>query len=181
MAVQTLVIAAGAALFVVFLLARPARIYFRLRGRRVIACPENHQAVGVILDARYAALSAIRHDPQLRLSNCSRWPEKQDCGAPCLSQIAAAPQDCLVRNLLVHWYGGKNCALCGLPFGNLDWNAAKPAALLPTGVSLQWDDIPAEALGSALENAKPVCFSCHTANRMVREHPELVTRREPER
>jgi hypothetical protein len=177
MAVQTVVIAALAILFIAILLARPARIFLKFRGRRVISCPDNHQAAGVIVDARHAALSALGHSPELRLSTCSRWPEKQGCGAPCLSQIAASPEDCLVRNLLVKWYEGKDCALCGQPFGGVDWAAAKPAVLNAAGVSLEWQEIPSEELFRTIETAKPVCFACHTANRMAREHPELVVDR----
>ena len=39
------------------------------------------------------AASALLGPPELRLTACSRWPEKAGCGQPCLSQIAASPQE----------------------------------------------------------------------------------------
>jgi len=43
------------------------------------------------------------------------------------------------------------------------------------GVSVEWSEIPAETLQETLATAKPICFACHTARKMLREHRELVS------
>ncbi len=177
MPVQAAVILAIALVFVALVASRQARAWFRYRGARVVTCPETRKPAGVEVDARHAAGSALLGAPQLRLSSCSRWPERAGCGQPCLSEIALSPEDCLVRNILENWYEGKTCASCGQVFGSIEWSAAKPALLLPNQVSTEWSKIAAEALRDTLETARPVCFACHTANAMVREHPELVVDR----
>jgi hypothetical protein len=49
--------------------------------------------------------------------------------------------------------------------------------LLLTGQeSVEWNEIPADKLAETLA-AGPICFASHSANRLVREHPELVTDR----
>jgi len=174
--VQAALVVAIAAVFAVLVLTRLARAWRRYRGRRVIACPETRQPAGVVVDARHAAATALGGAPELRLSSCSRWPERAGCGQPCLSQIAAAPEDCLVRNILAKWYEGKTCASCGRAVGMAEWLAA-PALMGADGVSLDWSQVPADKLQETLAASRPVCFACHTASTLVREHPELISDR----
>lgn len=148
--------------------------WLKFRGQRVVQCPENMRPAGVVVDARHAAATALGKQPDLRLASCSRWPEHSACGQECLRQIEAAPADCLVRNILVHWYEGKQCASCGQPFGEIQWANAKPALLVSDKVAVEWDQVPAEQLQATLDSAKPICFACHMASRLVREHPELA-------
>jgi hypothetical protein len=169
-----LVIVAG---IIAILLVRQALAWWRYRGQRVIVCPENKLDAGVVVDAGRAAATALLGAPELRLASCSRWPEKAGCGQECLSQIAAAPEDCLVRNIVSRWYEDQNCIFCGRPFGVIDWTAAGPALLEPSRAEVEWSEIPAEKLHETLATAKPVCVACHLANKMVREHPELVVDR----
>jgi len=49
--------------------------------------------------------------------------------------------------------------------------------LLTGQESVEWNEIPADRLVETLAAGLPICFACHTANRLVREHPELVTDR----
>src|SRR5689334_8242766 len=98
---------------------RVGRIWWKWHGRRAITCPDSHEPAGVSLDVRHAAATALKGDPELRLARCSRWPEKFDCGQDCLFQIERTPEDCLVRNILIHWYEGKNCVWCGRPIGEI--------------------------------------------------------------
>lgn len=151
--------------------------WLRFRGARVVACPENLRPAGVHVDERHAALSALKGRPELRLSACSRWPERRDCGQACLAMIEASPENCLVRNILTEWYQGKACACCGRPFGEIRWSVQKPALITADKNSVEWSRIPAENLREILETALPVCFGCHMANTLVREHPELVVDR----
>jgi hypothetical protein len=175
--VQLLVVIAIAVLFLAILAGRQIRFWYSYRGQRVVTCPESQKPVGVVVDAVHAAVTSVTGQPQLRLTECSRWPERAGCGQPCLGQIAVAPEDCLVRNILSKWYEGKTCACCGRRFEHVEWNAAKPALMKAEGVSADWSQIPAETLRDTLATARPVCFACHTATKMVREHPELVVDR----
>ncbi len=176
MPVQLFVLAI-AVLVAGIVLWRLASAWLKYRGTRVITCPENRRPAGVSVDARYAAATALGRSSELRLSLCSRWPEKAGCGQQCLTQIAASPEDCLVRNILTRWYRGKVCATCGRPFGEIDWTAQKPALLRTGKVSVEWDAVPADTLYEVLAASLPLCFACHMANRLVREHPELVVDR----
>jgi hypothetical protein len=155
---------------------RAAIAWLKYRGRRVVACPENSRPAGVQVDATRAALNLFGK-PDLHLSSCSRWPERAGCGQQCLSQIEASPDGCLVRNMLVKWYEGKDCVSCGKPFGKIDWNGAKPALLRADKKSVDWNQVAAEELPETLSAALPVCFACHMAITLVREHPDLVTDR----
>ena len=73
--------------------------YVRYRGTMVITCPETRKPAAVEVDTSHAALTAAFVEPDLRLKNCTRWPEKKDCGQECLLQIEVAPEGCLASNL----------------------------------------------------------------------------------
>jgi len=149
--------------------------WWKFRGRRVVTCPENERPAGVSVDVRHAVATALGKAPELRLESCSRWPERAGCGQQCLSQIEASPEGCLVRNILLAWYAGKACQVCGLPIGDIALAGAKPAVLRADGVSMEWQEIPADRLQETLSQATPICFACHTAKRMMSEHPGLVS------
>jgi hypothetical protein len=149
-------------------------IWWHERGPRAIVCPENLRAAGVTVDARHAALTGFAGRENLRLSSCSRWPDRAGCGQQCLTQVESSPEGCLVRNILVKWYEGKSCSLCGKPFGEIEWSGQKPALVRADKVSVEWSRVPAEQLTETLETASPVCFACHMANTLVRERPDLA-------
>jgi hypothetical protein len=65
-------------------------IYRRYAGSRLVACPENQQPAAVNIDVRHAAATGIDGCPDLRLSDCTRWPERSNCGRECLSQAVQA-------------------------------------------------------------------------------------------
>jgi hypothetical protein len=62
------------------------QIYRRYAGARAVTCPENHQQVAVTLDAMHAAISGLGGPPDLRLADCTRWPEKWRCDRGCISE-----------------------------------------------------------------------------------------------
>ena len=165
-----------AVLAVAMVVGRFLLVWLRSRGPRAITCPENRQAAGVSVDQGHAAWTGLKGAPEVRLSSCSRWPERQGCGQECLAQIESSPDGCLVRNILTEWYRGKVCGCCGRSFGEIQWAVQKPA-LYSADKSVEWSQIPAEQLRGILETAVPVCFACHMANTLVREHPELVVDR----
>lgn len=173
-----LILGAAILLAVLVVLGRAfMRVYLKYRGDRVITCPENQRPAGVKVDASRALFTTLEGKPDLRLKSCSRWPERQDCGQQCLRQIEAAPEDCLVRNILTRWYEGKTCAVCGKPIGEIQWADHKPALLDTEHKTIQWQDVPAEAVPDVLATHQAVCWNCHVVNRMLSQHPELVVDR----
>ncbi len=62
----------------------------RYSGWRRVTCPENQQPTAVSIDARHAAASGIHGHPDFRLCDCTRWPERAQCGQPCLDQAIHA-------------------------------------------------------------------------------------------
>ena len=150
------------------------RVYLKLRGARVITCPENQLPAGVEVDASRALFTTLEGHPEVRLKSCSRWPEKRDCGQECLRQIEAAPEDCLVRNILAKWYAGKVCAVCGKPIGEITWTDHKPALLNKEHQTVDWQDVPAETVPDVLATHQPVCWNCHVVKSLLAHHPELV-------
>ncbi|HUB79749.1 MAG TPA: hypothetical protein VMB03_13175 [Bryobacteraceae bacterium] len=161
----------------VIIVGRAIRLWWTWRGARVIGCPENHRPAGVFVDAAHVAANPFGKSPDLRLSSCSRWPERAACGQECLKQIEAAPEDCLVRTILAEWYAGKHCASCGHPFGNISASGAKPAILCADKNSVEWNQIPAERLPETLAAGSPICFACHMGSLLIRTHPELAVDR----
>ncbi len=153
------------------------RAFLKFRGDRVITCPETHQPAGVRVDAVHAAFTAVEGNQGLRLKTCSRWPERQDCGQQCPSQIEASPESCLVRNILTNWYHGKKCALCGTPIGEINWADHKPALLDASQKTIQWQDLSPEQVPAVLKSHRPVCWNCHIVNSLITQHPELVVDR----
>jgi hypothetical protein len=151
-----------------------ARQYTRLRGTRAVRCPENNDTVSVEVDTGRAALTGAFGRTRFELTDCSRWPERRDCGRQCLAQIETAPVDCLVRTKLGAWYEGKSCAVCGKAVGPVDWTQHRPALATPEHRTIEWDEVRAEQLAETLVTHKPVCWDCHITETFRRNHPELV-------
>jgi hypothetical protein len=151
--------------------------WLRYRGTRIVVCPENREMVAVAVDATHAAFTAGPGRPDLRLSSCTRWPEKRSCGQECLGQIESAPEACLLRSILTDWYQGQSCAFCGRAFGAVSWHDHKPALLAKDGTIVDWAGFPPEQVVDVLAEHRPVCWDCAVAEGFRRAHPELVTDR----
>ena len=172
-----LLIATLLALTVLFVAGVAAFEYFRYRGDRFVTCPENRKRVAVKVDAAHSAIAAALGNPQLRLSECTRWPEKQDCGQECLRQIELAPAECLVRNEVSHWYEGKTCVVCHRAIGAVRWHDHPPALVGEDYRTVEWKDVPLDRLPEYMETHQPVCWDCHIVQTFRREHPEMITER----
>src|SRR6266571_4953162 len=92
------------AVFVIVGLSRALRTYLKFRGKRLVSCPETHKPAAVRVAAGKAALEVTVGNHQLRLSECSRWPEREVCGQECLAQIQEAPKACLVWTIISRHY-----------------------------------------------------------------------------
>ena len=176
-AVTVLALAVG--LFV-FRAIPGVRAYFTYRGKRVVTCPETKQTVAVDVNATEAAAGAFLSEPTLRLSTCTRWPEREDCGQDCLKQIEADPANCLVWNIVAKWYEGKSCVFCGKPIGPLHHLDHVPALLEPSFKTVEWKQVSPEQLPKVFTTCQPVCWNCHVTESFRRIHPELVTERKLE-
>lgn len=153
----------------VFLLAYFGPRYLRIRGKRVVTCPENREAAEVDVGAAKAAMGA-----GFRLTDCTRWPERESCGQECLAQINAARDGCLVRERLAAWYAGKNCVYCHAPLSEIEWHEHRPCVLAPDGGLLEWHELSPAQIAGGLEGCQPVCWRCHLAESFRRRYPELV-------
>ena len=57
----------------------------RFRRSRLVRCPETGLLATVALDARHAALTAVPGPPDVRVADCSLWPEKSGCEERCVA------------------------------------------------------------------------------------------------
>ncbi|MGO9577663.1 MAG: DUF1761 domain-containing protein [Terriglobales bacterium] len=51
---------------------------------RTVDCPETHAPVSVRFNALRAAWTSLAGPPKLRLADCTRWPERAQCGQECI-------------------------------------------------------------------------------------------------
>lgn len=166
---------------IVFGAAVAFRSYLRYRGQRLVTCPETHQPAAVHVNAGKALSTTLIGKQEVRLDQCSRWPEKRNCGQECLSQVNADPEHCLVWNIVAAWYKGKSCAYCQRPFGEIHWHDRHPALLSPERIAKQWNEIPAELLPGVFETHLPVCWNCYIAETFRRQNADKVLNRSWER
>lgn len=50
-------------------------------------CPENGREVEIRVDAALAARSRLEGHEQLKITACSRWPEKSECNQACAPEV----------------------------------------------------------------------------------------------
>ena len=156
------------------------RAWLRYRGKMVVTCPETAQPAAVDVDALHAAeWKAVMGREELRLSACSRWPERAGCGQDCLGQIEHSPESCLVKTIVTNWYDDRTCAYCKQAIGPIVWHERPPGALTNEGTTVLWKEVAAESLPKMFETSRPVCWKCHIVESFRREHPQMVIERHP--
>jgi len=64
--------------------------YHTYREGRTVNCPETHAPVSVRFNALRAAWSGLSGPQKLRLTDCTRWPERADCGQECIPDAVLA-------------------------------------------------------------------------------------------
>jgi hypothetical protein len=153
-------------------------MYFNYRRTSVVVCPETHKPEAVRVNARRAAFDTLKgSDVKFRLEQCSRWPERQNCGEACVSQIENDLELCHASAMAQEWFLDRSCTYCGKPILKIHWHNHPPALLSPDKEITLWNEIPAEKLPEAFETSRPVCWSCHVAETFRRVRPELVVDR----
>ncbi|HXJ15987.1 MAG TPA: hypothetical protein VNM68_02185 [Candidatus Polarisedimenticolia bacterium] len=153
----------------------------RFRGTMLVTCPENRKPAAVKIAVGRAAAESLVGRPHVELGDCSRWPERRDCGQDCLCEIEADPVGHRVWSVATRWYEGKECVYCHKPIEPLSHLDQRPALVDAERKTVEWDDLPPEKLPEALAGCLPVCWNCHVAETLIREHPDLVTFRKWER
>lgn len=168
------------ALVVAVYLGIAIRAAYRLRGKRVVICPETNAPAGVTVDIGHAATTAIWEKPDVRLASCSRWPERQDCDQPCVCQIEASPDGTRTRTISASFFKGKKCAICRRAI-----DPPNPATLQPGFINAAtrevkaWDEVAPENLPDAVEHWYPLCSNCTLAESFRQRFPEEVVDRIP--
>jgi hypothetical protein len=176
MATEIYLFTALLAIAVVYV-ARRAWESFRYRGKMLVTCPETHEPAAVKVNIGRAMAKALTGRHELKLCDCSRWPERAACDQACLPQIEADPENHRVRTIAAHWYAGKHCVYCGKSVDKVSPFDHTPALLDHTWKTAEWDHLPAERLPEEFSRDLPVCWSCHMTETFVREHPDLVVHR----
>ena len=67
-----------------FFMARMMINFSHFRGEHPVICPETGACAIVRLKALRAAVHSAVNDPELQVSDCSRWPEREGCAQECL-------------------------------------------------------------------------------------------------
>jgi hypothetical protein len=176
---MTSLIIAFAAGLLVFVAVQAAIAWRRWRGTRLITCPETRRPAAVEVDLSHAVLGSLAGRPDLRLRDCTRWPERRTCGQTCLMQIEESPGDCLVRVMLERWYEGRSCVYCAKPFDVIRWHDHRPGLRAPDGRLREWSRIRPETLREVLASHEPVCWNCLMTEGFRKRFPELVVERPP--
>jgi hypothetical protein len=166
-----LTLAIGATVLVVVGLRRALRTYLKFRGKRLVSCPETHQPAAVRVATGKAAFKATLGDGQLRLSECSRWPEKEACGQECLAQIQDAPKACLVWTIINRWYQGQKCVYCHKPLEK------STGTIIAGATGFERKTVGVERDRKAAGNVRRIGPSAGTASpKRSAGHPELPDR-----
>lgn len=152
--------------------------YRKLRGTRIVTCPETHRHVAVRANASRGAFDSLRGQKNIELAHCTRWPEKKDCGQECLREVKERDADCLVRNIVARWYEGKHCRYCGKPFVNVSPDDHPPGVLIRDICPVEWSTFKPQHLLEMFSICEPLCWDCLIAEGFRFKHPDLVTDRE---
>ena len=153
------------------------RVYLKYRGTRIVTCPETGEPEAVTVNARDAAVTALLGERQLRLRQCSRWPERAGCDEDCLAQIELAPDECLARHMIEEWYEGSSCTICDKPIGPVNWHGNRPALMDADGRTLEWSAVAPQKIPVVLATHFPVCWDCQVVQSFCRDFPDRMVDR----
>lgn len=154
--------------------------WLRLRGTRVVTCPETNTPAAVTLDTGHAAITAVWEKADLTLGTCSRWPERQGCDQACVPQIVEGGDETRASALAAHFFEGKRCAICQQRLEPLSATVLQPGLLnTVTRDVLAWDEVPAQELPEDFKTWQAICPNCTLAEWFRRRYPDRVVDRIP--
>lgn len=61
-------------------------IHTSYSGSRAVTCPENNRQVAVSIDAAHATVTRLRGKEDVRIAECTRWPELAGCDQKCAAE-----------------------------------------------------------------------------------------------
>jgi hypothetical protein len=61
--------------------------YQDLKRKKSLVCPETGDTARVEVDARKGAIGVALGVPRLRVTTCSRWPQRASCDQACREQV----------------------------------------------------------------------------------------------
>ena len=154
------------------------RTWARVRGARVVVCPETQTQVAVNVDVGHAITTAIREKADLRLTSCSRWPERQDCDQPCVKQIEMAPADTRATTIAAHFFSRERCAICRRRIDPPGHVTLQPGFMDPATNNVErWNELPTKDLPRAIATWRPLCGNCTLAELFRQRSADRVTDR----
>jgi len=75
------------AVVLVYMIRKGLKTGSQLQGGRTVTCPETGDEVTVEVDAKHAGYTAAYDSEEVRLTDCTRWPEKAGCRQDCVGEI----------------------------------------------------------------------------------------------
>lgn len=152
------------------------RAWRRSRGVRLVTCPETATVAAVRLNRRQAIVAALWNSMRgEQLADCSRWPVRGRCEELCVPQAQAADSE--LKRMITQWSADRRCGLCDKPLVEESLVGHHITLRLSDGVTTEWPDMAPETVPDRLQTCLPVCWSCHVAETLRRQHPELVVDR----
>src|SRR5262245_6118179 len=154
------------------------RTWARLRGKRVVVCPATKQPAAVSVDVEHAVATALLGKTDLRLTACSRWPERGRCQQPCVNQIEIREFDTRPGTLAARFFATRRCAICQCLIEPLSALTLQPGFMDPaTGRVEAWDEIEPQDLPGAIVTRRPLCSTCTLAESFRDRYPDEVAGR----
>ena len=71
---------------------------WRFHGQMMVTCPETRNCAEVKVATLRLAISELLNVGQIKLSRCSRWPDRRDCSQDCIRQLETNPCSHRARN-----------------------------------------------------------------------------------
>jgi hypothetical protein len=154
--------------------------WLRLRGTRVVTCPETHKPAAVKVDLGHATVTAVWDKPDLKLECCSRWPDRAGCDEACVPLIAEGGDDTRAKTIAAKFFEGKRCAICGHAIDPIHAATLQPGLLHPvTHEVAAWEEIAPQDLPEAFASRRPLCGNCTLAEAFRHRFPDRVVDRIP--
>jgi hypothetical protein len=142
-------------------LGMAVRTWRRLRGQRVVTCPETRRAAAVSVDVGHAMASAVWERADIRIAACSCWPEREGCDQVCVPQIEAAVDGTRTRAIAARSFEDRSCVMCLRRIEPLTRGAHQPGFMNPvTHEAVPWDEVPAQDLPDAIASRRALCRDC---------------------
>jgi hypothetical protein len=156
------------------------RTWSRVHGARVVVCPETETPVAVHVDVGHAMATAVWEKADLKVTSCSRWPERQNCEQPCVHQIETAPAETSPKVIAAHFFTKERCAICTRPIDAPSAMTLPPGFMDPVSHAVQsWNEVAPQDLAKAIAQRRPLCANCTLAETFRQRFPDRVTDRRP--